>query len=193
MQDFVVLETGHVLSRSLVPPGTPCGPKGVFVAIEGIDGSGKTTLSKALVRALAALGQHAVYTTEPFDRVRFDLATWRAGDFLHDREAHVRDFIKPHLLAGIHVISDRYAGSQFAYQRVPWRVACPYEPDVTLLLDTPLNVCAGRVRSRGEDPSGLAAPYARYERLEDYTRVRRVSGCDAALAVIERLLTPRAP
>ena len=38
---------------------------GVFICVEGIDGSGKTTLSRLLVGYLCSLGFDAVYTTEP--------------------------------------------------------------------------------------------------------------------------------
>ena len=182
--DLVVLESGHVTRRALAPPGVPFRRKGMFVTVEGVDGAGKTTLARQLVGLL----DNAVYTTEPYNRSHFDVAVWKSPEYIRDRREHVRDFIKPHVLAGHDVICDRYAGSQYAYQRVPWKVACPYEPDLTLLLDTPLDVCVQRVRERGEPFEHLAEVAERYESLEDHTRVARVRTCDDALCEIMKLL-----
>jgi len=103
--------------------------KGLFVCVEGLDGCGKTTQTKLLVKRLKKMGYHAVYTAEPsrgkvgsFIRKyclhgeRRVLTVVEALLFAADRFEHVESEIIPALNEGKIVASDRYVYSSLAYQ-----------------------------------------------------------------------------
>ena len=105
------------------------GKRGVFICIEGIDASGKTTHAHRLVENLRRKGFDAVYTTEPTSGeigkfIRTHIlqgqervpSTIEALLFAVDRIEHVENMIKPALQEGKIVISDRYIFSSLAYQ-----------------------------------------------------------------------------
>jgi dTMP kinase len=103
--------------------------RGVFICIEGIDASGKTTHAHRLVENLRSKGLDAVYTTEPTsgeigkylrnhilqgqERVP---SVIEALLFAADRIEHVENTVKPALQEGKIVVSDRYIYSSLAYQ-----------------------------------------------------------------------------
>jgi len=100
---------------------------GVFLAIEGIDGSGKTTVAKHIHEFLKERGIEAVLTQEPTkgpigDVIRKSLANLdlhpyqRALLFAADRHGHVTDVVMPALQEGKWVVTDRYLYSSLAYQ-----------------------------------------------------------------------------
>src|SRR5699024_2371756 len=101
---------------------------GFFIAIEGGDGSGKTTQIKRISRALADDGYHVESTREPggtelgtkirsvlFDSDRPSTRT-EALLFAADRAHHVASLVDPNLDEGNIVITDRYIDSTIAYQ-----------------------------------------------------------------------------
>jgi dTMP kinase len=102
--------------------------KGVFICIEGLDGCGKTTQAKLLVRKLGRR-HHAFYTAEPsrgkigdfirnhclYDEKRLSSEV-EALLFAADRIEHVEKEVLPALFEGKLVISDRYVYSSLAYQ-----------------------------------------------------------------------------
>jgi dTMP kinase len=103
--------------------------KGVFICIEGLDGSGKTTHAHRLVRNLKKLGYDAVYTTEPSrgEIGKFIRSSVLQGEkrlprvveaflFALDRVDHLDKMVKPALKEGKIVVSDRYVYSSLAYQ-----------------------------------------------------------------------------
>jgi len=103
--------------------------KGFFVCIEGLDGCGKTTQTKTLVRELRKRGYEAVYTAEPSRGKigRFIKRYCLHGEkrvssiveallFAADRYEHVENEIAPALKMGKIVVSDRYVYSSLAYQ-----------------------------------------------------------------------------
>lgn len=102
--------------------------KGVFICIEGLDGCGKTTQAKLLVKKLKK-HYDAVYTAEPSkgEIGRFIkkncLHAERRGSvpveallFAADRVDHVQNEVSPALGKGRVVVSDRYVYSSYAYQ-----------------------------------------------------------------------------
>ena len=110
---------------------------GKFIVFEGADGSGTTTQSKELVRALQQkFGKEStVWTAEPSQGVigktlRSILSGehggldsvwgWREMSYLFmaDRIHHVKTEILPALQAGVHVVCDRYYASTLVYQSV---------------------------------------------------------------------------
>ncbi|MBW2230398.1 MAG: dTMP kinase [Deltaproteobacteria bacterium] len=101
---------------------------GWLIAVEGIDGAGKTTQAELLAAALREAGYTAVLTKEPTkgphgQKIR-ELSTAGAdlspeeelGYFIEDRREHVRELIEPALARGEVVITDRYYLSNVAYQ-----------------------------------------------------------------------------
>ena len=103
--------------------------RGAFICIEGLDGCGKTTQSRLLVRRLKRRGYDAVYTTEPsrgkigrFIRKYFLHGEKRGSSiveallFAADRAEHVKEEVVPALDAGKVLVSDRYVYSSLAYQ-----------------------------------------------------------------------------
>ena len=103
--------------------------KGFFICVEGLDGCGKTTQTKLLVRKLRKMGWGAVYTAEPSrgkigqfikkyclhgEKRTFPIV--EALLFVADRFEHVEREVIPALNEGKIVVSDRYVYSSLAYQ-----------------------------------------------------------------------------
>lgn len=104
--------------------------KGVFISIEGPDGSGKSTQIKLLCQYLKELGYDVVLTREPggtpigekiraiiLDTDHEEMAD-RAEALLYaaSRAQHVDQVIKPALVAGRVVVCDRFIDSSIVYQ-----------------------------------------------------------------------------
>jgi dTMP kinase len=151
----------------------------MFVTIEGIEGSGKSTLLAGLSERLRGHRQ-VVVTREPGgtpvgDKIRsIFLDRSIAIDALTEamlvnaaRSAHVAGVIRPALAQGKLVVCDRYVDSTLAYQGYgrgfdirTLRELCGIatgglEPDLTLLLDVPLEVSRERTRARHPEPDRL--------------------------------------
>jgi len=103
--------------------------RGVFICVEGIDASGKTTQARRLVTKLRRKGIDAVYTTEPssgkvgklirryvLDREKRVPISLEALLFAADRVDHLETEVKPALERGRIVVCDRYVYSSLAYQ-----------------------------------------------------------------------------
>ena len=103
--------------------------RGFFICVEGLDGCGKTTQAKILVRKLRRMGYNTVYTAEPSHGKigRFIKRYCLHGGkrvssiveallFAADRYEHVENEIIPALKDGKIVVSDRYMYSSLAYQ-----------------------------------------------------------------------------
>jgi len=166
---------------------------GLFATIEGIDGSGKTTVAAKVADALESSGIPVVRTTEPTKTWRGDAVKWaieRDVDpvtetflFVADREAHSAR-IREWKAAGKLVLSDRYADSTYAYQgarlaakrsdALEWlqQISAPFvvTPDVTYFLAVPPEAALDRIRGRPkkvrfEELGLLAAVDANYRQL----------------------------
>ncbi len=140
--------------------------KGRFIVIEGLDGAGKTTLSKLLVRDLRARGVPAVWTSEPSKSTvgqilrkkvlqgRKASAELEALLFATDRYLHLQNEVGPALRKGQTVVSDRYVYASLAYQGAQglseaWlrkinRFA--RKPDVAIYLDVDPKIGLRRIR-----------------------------------------------
>jgi dTMP kinase len=103
--------------------------KGFFICVEGLDGCGKTTQTKLLVRKLRKMGWDAVYSAEPTRRKigKFIQKYCLHGEkrispiveallFAADRFEHVETDVIPALNKRKIVVSDRYIYSSLAYQ-----------------------------------------------------------------------------
>jgi dTMP kinase len=151
---------------------------GLFVTFEGPEGSGKTTQTQLLHDVLQQQGFKIVCTREPggthigeqirsivHDRLNTDLVP-EAEILLYSaaRAQHVAEVIRPSLLKGAIVISDRYAESTFAYQgygrgldlgtlnTITQFATGGLQPDLIIYLD--LEVMAGLNRKRQDQALG---------------------------------------
>jgi dTMP kinase len=159
---------------------------GRFVTFEGGEGGGKSTNLRMLATALEAAGETVIVTREPggsegaeqVRRLLVEGATdrWDAVSeaLLHyaARRDHVERLISPALDRGDWVVCDRFADSTMAYQgyghglgREPIETLHGLaigglKPDLTLILDLPVETGLTRAGSRGGDET-------RYERMAD--------------------------
>lgn len=161
--------------------------KGILIAIEGIDGAGKTTQAHDLAKALRAAGENVLLSKEPTDgqwgrRIRESAANGRlpADEELHclvqDRREHLDTLIRPALAKGWTVVLDRYFYSSVAYQgsrmndpagvEAQMRGFC--EPaDAVFLLDIEPTLSIDRIRRRDFQPNV-------FENTDNLTRSRAV-------------------
>ncbi len=134
--------------------------KGLFIALEGIDGSGKSTQAKMLVQNLTGLGHKAYHTFEPtsgpIGKMIRDIFAGKmpadhrtiAGLFVADRLHHLlneENGIVRKLQEGFTVVSDRYYFSSYAYHGthmdMNWVIqanamsATILRPDVNIFID----------------------------------------------------------
>lgn len=138
----------------------------MFICVEGIDGSGKTTQAHSLVQALKKEGFEAVYTTEPSNGVfgkilrKHMLKGSQRGPvvveavlFAVDRFDHIESEVKPLLGQGKIVVSDRYVYSSIAYQGASslskkWLREInsrAIKPDLSIFIDVLPEVVIGRI------------------------------------------------
>jgi len=149
-------------------------PRGVFITLEGLDGSGKTTQIKRLAAWLARRGMEPVVLRQPGgtatgDRVREILLDSRSAGvapmtemalMFADRAQAIAETIQPALDAGKIVVCDRFTDSTEAYQGGGrqlgsqvvldlHRLICGgLQPDLTLLLLPSFAVSLARARHR---------------------------------------------
>jgi dTMP kinase len=158
---------------------------GIFVTLEGIEASGKTTLAFALERRLRDAGIDPVVTREPGgtplgDRLRAVFLDDRAHlqpttelfVICAARAEHVAQVIVPALEAGRTVLCDRFSDATRAYQGggrglddATILTCCNYatgglNPQLTFLLDVPPEMSAARLAAR------LKAANASHDRIE---------------------------
>lgn len=160
--------------------------RGLLVAVEGIDGAGKTTQVKLLEQLLAQAGIAFVSTKEPTTGpwgrlIRESAQHGRMSReeeleaFLNDRRQHVHDLVGPALASDKIVIVDRYYLSTVAYQGA--RGLDPKAllslnsfapaPDILIVLDVPPLVGLQRIRERGDQAD-------HFEREDELARARMI-------------------
>ena len=155
----------------------------MFISLEGIDGSGKSTQARLLSDALRAMGRDTVLTREPggspgAEEIRAlvlegDPDRWSAETeillFTAARRDHLERTILPALAAGKVVICDRFADSTRMYQGLSrgdlraqvdalHALMIGREPDLTLLID--MDPAKGLARAKGRNGTE--------ERFEDF-------------------------
>lgn len=145
---------------------------GAFIVLEGIDGSGKTTVSRRVAEELRSKGMRVEVTAEPtHEGIGAFIRSGDAGKvsqraesllFTADRYEHTAEIARM-VSEGAVVICDRYYASTIAYQSarldgdsadIAWlRGLCePFisEPDAVILLDIDPDASMSRVEVRGE-------------------------------------------
>ena len=153
--------------------------RGRLITLEGGEGAGKSTQVRRLATALEARGRACVTTREPggspgAEEIRTLLVNGEPGrwDALTEtlllfaaRADHVARTILPALETGKDVICDRFTDSTYAYQgagrgtpretvrRIEAVVLDDFMPDLTLVLDLPVEAGLARARARGVEES----------------------------------------
>ena len=171
---------------------------GLFITLEGIDGTGKSTQLRLLVRHLKKRGLPVRVTREPGgtkvgERIRkilLDSKTTHLSSLAElalmyaARAQHLEEVIRPALAKGEVVVSDRYNDASFAYQgygrklgvrtvRVFDRIVSGRtQPDLTILLDLAPRLSLDRTEGR---ESRRKSTQERFETqgVDFHTRVRR--------------------
>ncbi|MBI1219225.1 MAG: dTMP kinase [Rhodobacteraceae bacterium] len=147
--------------------------RGAFISFEGIDGSGKSTQARLLADTLRAQGRDVVLTREPggspgAEEIRRlvlegDPDRWSAETeillFTAARRDHLEKTIRPALVAGKIVITDRFADSTRLYQGITrgdlretvdrlHALMIGVEPDLTFIIDMDPGVGLARALAR---------------------------------------------
>jgi dTMP kinase len=176
---------------------------GRFLTIEGIEGVGKTTQVARLSEALRARGIDHVVTREPggtplAEKIR-EIVLNEQGESLPPtaelllmfaaRAVHLANHVETHLKAGRWVVCDRFTDATYAYQgggrglntdhirQLETMVQGSRRPDLTVLLDAPVEQALRRARQRNP---GAATDRFESERVEFFERVRAAYRARAA-------------
>lgn len=166
--------------------------RGAFITLEGTEGVGKSTCLDYVREVLAAADIHAVMTREPGgtpmgEKIREWILEGDHGELSAETETllmfaarafHLDEVIRPAVAAGRWVICDRFSDATAAYQGGGRRADTAWiqslrtavhgdlEPDLTLLLDAPVEVGLERIRERAPD-------HFERESRDFFRRVRR--------------------
>jgi dTMP kinase len=169
--------------------------RGKFITIEGSEGVGKTTQIAALRDSLQERGLEVVVTREPggtarAERIRELLLTPTEEPMpmtcelllmFAARATHIENLIRPALERGAWVVCDRFTDATYAYQgdgrgvrreeiaSLERFVQAELRPDLTLLLDAPIEIGAARAAAR--DGEGARDRFEQ-ERQDFFQRVR---------------------
>jgi dTMP kinase len=159
---------------------------GRYIALEGAEGTGKSTHAARLAAHLGAVLTRETGGTDIGARIRTILHDTSLTHLSHraealltaaDRAQHIDEIVRPALTQGRHVVSDRSVYSTLAYQGYgrclpideirqinEWAIHSCW-PDLVVLIDTPIEVLERRMRGRQLD---------RFEREDDefHGRVR---------------------
>jgi dTMP kinase len=184
--------------------------KGVFICIEGLDGSGKSTQAKLLTKKLCQAGYTAVFTAEPsqgkigkflrkrlFEQERMP-TTVEALLFAADRIEHVQSVIVPALKEGKIVISDRYVYSSLAYQgsaglSLDWIETInnnAQKPDLSLFIDIAPEVVLKRLKRKKSVMENMQTQqhvWAIYQKYVARGELKRVDGDKSKNEVLDAL------
>jgi len=171
----------------------------MFITFEGIEGSGKTTQIKLLIPLLKARGYDYILTREPGAtrigrEIRAILLDAAHSEMLPltelllyeaDRAQHAHEVIRPALMANKIVISDRFSDATTVYQgygrgcdigfiqQIHRLVLGGLQPDLTLILDLPVNLGLERAWQRiNTRPEGLPEDRFEKEALNFHEKIR---------------------
>ncbi|MBY4677182.1 dTMP kinase [Marinobacterium arenosum] len=193
---------------------------GRFITIEGIEGVGKTTNIEFVRQWLAERGIEVIMTREPggtplAEELRALLLSPRDEEVSHDTELllmfaaraqHLNQVIKPALQRGAWVLCDRFTDATYAYQgggrgldttpieTLEQLVQQGLNPDLTLLLDLPVEVGLQRANQRSapdrfeqEKQAFFERVRAAYlERAQNAPQRFRIIDAEPALAQVQR-------
>jgi len=177
---------------------------GRFLTVEGIEGVGKSTQVARLSQSLSDRGIAHVVTREPggtplAERIRGIVLDNSSDESMPPtaelllmfaaRAVHLANHVEPHLGAGRWVVCDRFIDASYAYQgggrglrtdhirQLESMVQGARRPDLTVLLDAPVEQALQRARQRN---AGAVADRFESERAEFFERVRNAYRARAA-------------
>ena len=172
---------------------------GRLIAIEGLDGAGKTTLISLVEKALTTAGEtvlvakhptNAVRETDIFNRYQYEPEKRSQLDYrallatlLSDRFQHVFEVIRPALARGEVILMDRYIYTLVVMMRArgyeeSWILdACSAfpRPDVAWLLDVPFGIAEARIRAR-RDAKDSYVEVGLFKRIQQHFRTMAEHG-----------------
>ena len=148
---------------------------GKFITIEGTEGAGKSTNLSSIEKVLNDFDISYIVTREPGgtavgEELRSVLLKNESINIsgqtelllmFASRMQHINDVIKPALKLNKWVICDRFTDASYAYQGYGRQLNLSFisslenlvhpdlQPDLTLILDVPVNIAMGRVYNRG--------------------------------------------
>lgn len=151
--------------------------RGLFITMEGIEGVGKTTNLEFVRQYICNSQIEVVVTREPGgtelgEKIRGLLLDHRNQNIANDTELllmfaaraqHIAEVIEPALAEGSWVLCDRFTDATYAYQgggrgidsqriaQLEEWVQGPLRPDITLLLDAPVEVGLARAAKRKQE------------------------------------------
>ena len=182
----------------------------MFIAFEGLDGSGSSTQSRLLAERLEKNGKPALLTKEPTTDSHIGKLIreilqhkWSVSPeglqllFSADRAEHLKNEIEPALEGGQVVITDRYLFSTLAYGGIntdmEWLKNLSKNfrlPDITFLFKLDPEICIERIAGRGssfelfEKTDKLAKIWENYEKIaKDFPNIKIID----ATKTIERI------
>jgi dTMP kinase len=194
----IIAETTEELGKLLCPGCEP--PRGFFLTVEGMDGSGKTTQINKLAARLSQYGYDLVQTREPggckiSEKIRNLVLTTEFMEMSDACEAllyaaaraqHVHEVIRPAVKAGKLVLCDRFVDSSIAYQgggrelgieqvgQINAFAIREMIPDATIYLRIDYGKAISRRRSASKPDRLESQPDAFYERTQNaYDRLMR--------------------
>ena len=171
----------------------------LFITLEGVEGSGKTTQIRRLKTYLDQKGIPCMITREPGgtligEKVRKILLDPDHNElvplgelFLYEaaRAQHIKEVIKPHLRKRMIILCDRFCDASIAYQGYGRRIDLKWveqvnrmasegiRPDITLLLDCPTHTGLRRALKRNEVLRQEKEGRFERERIQFHNRVRK--------------------
>jgi dTMP kinase len=177
----------------------------VLINLEGIDGCGKSTQSKLLMKKFEENNEKTIILKEPTDG-KYGKKLWEmlSGKreatteqildlFVMDRKEHVKEKINPALKEGKIVLMDRYYYSTMAYQaaagidvnRIRKDNEFAPKPDIVLIFDLPVDLAMKRVISHS-----VADVFEKEEHLEKVREAYLNLKNDPLVRIIDSTRTP---
>lgn len=167
--------------------------KSHFITIEGIEGTGKSTIIPWIIDYIKSHKHTVLQTREPggtliAEKIRQIVLANESEEITKQaelllmfagRSQHIENVIKPALNRGEWVVSDRFVDASYAYQgygrgvdlnwieKLDHFVCESFKPNLTILLDVPIEVALSRIKNRG----GLDR--IEKEKIEFFDRVRQ--------------------
>lgn len=191
-------------------------PRGAFITVEGGEGVGKSTSLAAIESALRAQAVQVRLTREPGgtalgETIRSWILDGDHGRLSAEVEAllmfaaraqHLEQLIRPELERGSWVVCDRFTDATLAYQgggrgadeaflgALAQGVQRGLEPDLTLLLDAPVEIGMARIANRAHD-------HFEREQAAFFERVRQrylalAAACPERIRIIDASASPEA-
>jgi dTMP kinase len=172
--------------------------RGRFITIEGGEGVGKSTHIAGVRDAIARAGFDVIVTREPGGTPRAEsireLLLKPADEAMPQvcelllmfaaRSTHIDNVIRPTLQRGVWVVCDRFTDATYAYQgggrHMPHEQIAALEqmvqrelrPDLTLLLDAPIDLAMARARARNAQQGNAGGDRFEREQQAFFERVR---------------------